>query len=453
MTPPYLQTHKRQQADAALGEFLGEIKHIQRTADTEGEIVVPFDVEKVVWVLVERAQHSDEFTQLTALAWLHDFVGLFGNQLVAHFDHFLDAVLPCLSHPNQRMSQVAEGTNRTLLSLDTKAETFDVVATIRVIKRHLEVCTRRAPSEAETSTTGRSHRSGTPHSDYSDHSQEGSPREQQGSLERTWLEALRWLSVLLDRNKNEVLSVLDDLLPLLFEATADGSEEVVLKALEVEASIAKGTSEFQRLVAALLDRFRGERGSELLRQRGSLVIRRLCALLGASKVFITVSTLLVREQDLPFASTMVQALNLILLTAPELKQPRDCLKGVYDLVRPSDGNSKSTSSEGHDQGQRDDPVELFESLYRSFSHSCCAVLSLCIHAGAYAHTCEVLDCLGTKLEVTSNQLLELDRLVQVRNGSTSARTRSYSGQSSPLCTHLTLLSLFPPLPCLLTAAP
>ena len=162
MTPPSLQTHKRQQADAALGEFLGEIKHIQRTADTEGEIVVPFDVEKVVWVLVERAQHSDEFTQLTALAWLHDFVGLFGNQLVAHFDHFLDAVLPCLSHPNQRMSQVAEGTNRTLLSLDTKAETFDVVATIRVIKRHLEVCTRRAPSEAETSTTGRSHRSGTP---------------------------------------------------------------------------------------------------------------------------------------------------------------------------------------------------------------------------------------------------------------------------------------------------
>ena len=173
----------------------------------------------------------------------------------------------------------------------------------------------------------------------------------------------------------------------------------------------------------------------------------------AAEVFITVSTLLVREQDLPFASTMVQALNLILLTAPELKQPRDCLKGVYDLVRPSDGNSKSTSSEGHDQGQRDDPVELFESLYRSFSHSCCAVLSLCIHAGAYAHACEVLDCLGTKLEVTSNQLLELDRLVQVRNGRTSARTRSYSGQSSPLCTHLTLLSLFPPLPCLLTAAP
>ena len=131
-----------------------------------------------------------------------------------------------------------------------------------------------------------------------------------------------------------------------------------------------------------------------------------------------------------------------------LLQPIQLVMQVLHLA-----DCRRRHKEGHDQGQRDDPVELFESLYRSFSHSCCAVLSLCIHAGAYAHACEVLDCLGTKLEVTSNQLLELDRLVQVRNGRTSARTRSYSGQSSPLCTHLTLLSLFPPLPCLLTAAP
>jgi len=157
-------------------------------------------------------------------------------------------------------------------------------------------------------------------------------------------------------------------------------------------------------VAALLDRFRGEKGTQLLQSRGSLVIRRLCALLGSEKVYSTVSTLLVKERDLPFASTMVQALNLILLTAPELKQPRDTLKNVYHLL-----HNHSTS----DHAQNERPKELFESLYRSFSHSCCAVLSLCLHAGAYSHACDILNCLGVELELTTQQLMEMDRLVQL----------------------------------------
>lgn len=442
----------RQQADAALGEFLGEIKTIQRTAESKKEIVVPFDVRSVVRILVERAKQADEFTQLTALAWLHDFVDLFGSQLLAYFDHLLDAVLPCLSHRNTRMSQVAESTNRILLQLDTSdrsggANAFDATATIRVIKRHLEVCTRVSihPSVPPTprdayltpSTTRRTPTSGSDHlSSVESQSLSSAERDLAHGVghhhhtngvggqamagaekdvgERTWLEALRWLSVLLERNKKEGLSMLDELLPLLFEATADGSEEVVLKALEVEAYIAKDTSEFQRLVAALLDRFRGERGTQLLQSRGSLVIRRLCALLGSAKVFITVSTLLVREQDLPFASTMVQALNLILLTAPELKQPRDLLKNVYHMFHPAPPGGAEAATALSEAGHGDHhPGELFEALYRSFSHSCCAVLSLCLHAGAYAHACEVLQCLGTQLEVTTHQLFELDRLVQL----------------------------------------
>ena len=117
---------------------------------------------------------------------------------------------------------------------------------------------------------------------------------------------------------------------------------------------------------------------QLLQSRGSLVIRRLCSLLGPEKVFTTVSHLLVREQDLPFASTMVQALNLILLTAPELKQPRNALKNVLGHPHhPTDaaggGSGGGNGGLVHTGGGHEKvptAVEMFEALYRSFSHSC-----------------------------------------------------------------------------------
>lgn len=49
-----------------------------------------------------------------------------------------------------------------------------------------------------------------------------------------------------------------------------------------------------------------------------LVVRRLAALLGAGPTLRLLSQLLEDEDDLPFASAMVQALNLILLTVPEV---------------------------------------------------------------------------------------------------------------------------------------
>ncbi len=65
-------------------------------------------------------------------------------------------------------------------------------------------------------------------------------------------------------------------------------------------------------------RFRGAGGGRLLQRRGVLVVRRLAALLGAVPTLRLLSQLLEDEQDLPFASAMVQALNLILLTVPEV---------------------------------------------------------------------------------------------------------------------------------------
>jgi vacuole morphology and inheritance protein 14 len=41
-------------------------------------------------------------------------------------------------------------------------------------------------------------------------------------------------------------------------------------------------------------------------RRGALIVRRLCVLLGAEKVYLEFSTILENEVDLDFASLMVQ---------------------------------------------------------------------------------------------------------------------------------------------------
>lgn len=45
-------------------------------------------------------------------------------------------------------------------------------------------------------------------------------------------------------------------------------------------------------------------------RRGALIVRRLCVLLGAEKVYREFSTILQTEGDLDFASTMVQVRSI-----------------------------------------------------------------------------------------------------------------------------------------------
>lgn len=72
------------------------------------------------------------------------------------------------------------------------------------------------------------------------------------------------------------------------------------------------------MLGALLERYRGEGGAVLLQRSGSGIIRRLCMHLGGRAVFRELAGVLAGERDLAFAAMLVQALNLILLTGPEV---------------------------------------------------------------------------------------------------------------------------------------
>nr|XP_020653526.1 protein VAC14 homolog [Pogona vitticeps] len=255
----------------------------------------------------------------------------------------------------------------------------------------------------------------------------------------TRIAVLKWLYHLYIKTPRKMFRHTDSLFPILLKTLSDESDEVILKDLEVLAEIAsspagqtegqgpadgaegpsghlelplpappktapagssgaKGmecspstptmNSYFHKFMINLLKRFSSER--KLLETRGAFIIRQLCLLLNAENIFHSMADILLREEDLKFASTMVHTLNTILLTSSELFQLRNQLK---DLKTPESHN-------------------LFCCLYRSWCHNPVTTVSLCFLTQNYKHAYDLIQKFGD-LEVTVDFLIEVDKLVQL----------------------------------------
>nr|GMD26592.1 protein VAC14 homolog [Ipomoea batatas] len=305
----------RQQADSALSEFLQEIKNspvrifilkITELFGYGGEhsfygMWKLANYGRMAEILVQRATAPDEFTRLTAVTWINEFVKLGGDQLVPYYADILGAILPCIADTEEK---------------------------IRV-----------------------------------------------------------------------VLVFLNDVFDTLLKALSDPSDEVVLLVLDVHACVAKDPQHFRQLVVFLVHNFRLDHS--LLEKRGALIVRRLCVLLDAERVYRELSTILEGESDLDFASMMVQALNLILLTSSELSELRDLLKQSLVNIAGKD---------------------LFLSLYASWCHSPMAIMSLCFLAQTYQHASSVIQSLVEE-DINVKFLVQLDKLVNLLETPTFAYLR------------------------------
>nr|GLL32876.1 protein VAC14 homolog [Ipomoea trifida] len=337
----------RQQADSALSEFLQEIKNSPSV-----------DYGRMAEILVQRATAPDEFTRLTAVTWINEFVKLGGDQLVPYYADILGAILPCIADTEEKIRVVARETNDELGSVADPAEGFDVGAILTVARRQLS-----------------------------------------SEFEATRIESLHWMTTLLTKHRMEVLVFLNDVFDTLLKALSDPSDEVVLLVLDVHACVAKDPQHFRQLVVFLVHNFRLDHS--LLEKRGALIVRRLCVLLDAERVYRELSTILEGESDLDFASMMVQALNLILLTSSELSELRDLLKQSLVNIAGKD---------------------LFLSLYASWCHSPMAIMSLCFLAQTYQHASSVIQSLVEE-DINVKFLVQLDKLVNLLETPTFAYLR------------------------------
>ncbi|KAJ3982058.1 vacuolar protein 14 C-terminal Fig4p binding-domain-containing protein [Lentinula detonsa] len=210
-------------------------------------------------------------------------------------------------------------------------------------------------------------------------------------FEETRVAALKWLIMLHQKAPRKILAMDDGTFPALLKTLSDSSEEVIKHDLQLLAQISSSSEEtyFKAFMMNLLELFSTDR--RLLETRGSLIIRQLCLNLNTERIYKTFAEILEKEDDLEFASVIVQKLNIILITSPELADFRKRLKSLET---------------------RQDGQALFTTLYRSWCHNAVAVFSLCLLAQAYEHASNLL-YIFADLEITVPMLVQIDKLVQL----------------------------------------
>ena len=374
----------RQAADSQLSDFLKEVRH---------STVLEFG--PLVSILVSQSLSKDRLNRLTAITWIQEIIHhphSGGDALLPHHADVLGAILYCISDSEEQISLVAERTNADLLSLvrDTRGDFR--------LSPLLSTLTDKFMTKDDVATK---------------------------------MASLRWINMLMEKRRGDMTEFVPQLMPVLLKTLSDASDTVVLFTLQVlarislgdggvgleddnvaledptnEGGLLKGTKDekhFRLVVNSVLGLFSSDR--ILLENRGSLVVRKLCVLLDSESVYILIAQVLSASCDaseegavsesvekgpskdqvdsvdrvsfsVEFVSTMVQTLNLILLTANELH-------GLRFLLSNALGRKSGDYTSVGRRTKTDDPVRVFEILFRCWCHSPVATFSLCLLARAY----------------------------------------------------------------------
>lgn len=400
----------RQAADSALSEFLREVS-----------VSTVMEFGPIVSILVIQCQSKERLNRLTSITWLaelihHPYSG--GDALLPYHAKVLSAIMSCISDGEVEIRLVAERTNDDLLTLvrDTEGE-FDLQPLLETLMQEL--------LEKEDVPTK--------------------------------LAVLRWINMLMEKRKMDMNAYIEELLPVLLRTLSDPNDQVVLLNLQVlsRISLARRTdsqevdipgietdeeteeARFQLVLNAILNLFAQDR--QLLETRGSLIVRKLCVLLNAKSVYIRMADALASYEisgdlansngkkkngmgcadpvTLEFVSTMVQTLNLILLTASELHDLRTILSRSF-LPRSLIDNDDENDSRSDERGMPPslvpaDGAKVFASLYHCWCHNPVATFSLCLLAQAFDLSFALVKRFSVMEDVSVGFLMQVDKLVQL----------------------------------------
>jgi hypothetical protein len=241
--------------------------------------------------------------------------------------------------------------------------------------------------------------------------------------EETRVAALSWLIMLHRKAPKKVLAFNDGTFPALLKTLSDPAEAVVTRDLQLLSQISKNSEDgyFTSFMVALMQLFSTDR--KLLEIRGNLIIRQLCINLQPERIYRTLADCIEKDEDIEFASIMVQNLNNNLITAPELAELRKRLRNL----------------------ESKDGQMFFVALFRAWCYNAVATFSLCLLAQAYEQAYNLLQIFAD-LEMTVNMLIQIDKLVQLLESPVfTCRTNSIQAKYrlANSCTDLRLQLLEP----------
>ncbi|KAL4798573.1 vacuolar protein 14 C-terminal Fig4p binding-domain-containing protein [Aspergillus venezuelensis] len=376
--------------------------------NTDGDWIpgqdVQIDYSKLLDILVGFVDTShDEEMQLTALRWIDSFFEISPEDILPFVPRLLDQILPAVSSSSPAVKDIALRANTSLLDY-----IFSLTLSEETPEDHRQTMASKLPKERASTPTSRSDLFGTD-------SRKASPRNSimsavpspppdldYGSIvtsltlqflsehESTRIAALSWLIMLHRKAPKKVAAFNDGIFPALLKTLSDTSETVVTKDLQLLSQISRNSEDtyFKSFMVNLLQLFSTDR--TLLEVRGNLIIRQLCLNLSPERIYRTLADCLEKEDDMEFASIMVQNLNNNLITAPELSELRKRLRNL-------------DSREGQ---------TFFVALFRSWCHNAVSTFSLCLLAQAYEQAYNLLQVFA-ELEMTINMLIQIDKLVQL----------------------------------------
>ncbi|ROV89324.1 hypothetical protein VMCG_09635 [Cytospora schulzeri] len=364
---------------------------------------------------------TDEDGLLESLKWIVEFLDICPEEVLPFTPKILAHLLPAMASGVESIRMAAARVNNALMDY--------VVSLSDEPELSLSQPASRAQLSAEQQEGGGGHssrpslsgsreldvRSPTPNFIKGQSSAEGTPRgptpapsnHPQADLdyaaavnsltllflndhEATRVAALTWLIMLHRKAPRKVLAFNDGTFPALLKTLSDPAEAVVTKDLQLLSQISRNSEDsyFTNFMVSLLQLFSTDR--RLLETRGNLIIRQLCVSLSAERIYRTLADCIEKEEDVEFASIMVQNLNNNLITAPELSELRKRLRNLES----KDGQT------------------FFVALFRSWCYNAVATFSLCLLAQAYEQAYNLLQVFA-ELEMTVNILIQIDKLVQL----------------------------------------
>ncbi|KAJ5174340.1 Protein VAC14 [Penicillium canariense] len=372
---------------------------------------VHIDNPKILDILVSFVDTSyEEEMQLTALRWIDAFFEISPEDILPFVPRLLTQVLPAMSSGSDSVRQAANRVNKSLLeyiySLSDDAPEELVQSSYKVpstapSKESMDRKSSEITSVDARKATQESSRAATPLSSIISTPLQPADLDYAAAVssltlqflnenEATRVAALSWLIMLHRKAPRKVVAFNDGTFPALLKTLSDPAEAVVTKDLQLLSQISRNSEDsyFTSFMVNLLQLFSTDR--HLLEVRGNLIIRQLCLNLSPERIYRTLADCLEKEEDIEFASIMVQNLNNNLITAPELSDMRKRLRNLDTR-----------------EGQM-----FFVALFRSWCHNAVSTFSLCLLAQAYEQAYNLLQIFA-ELEMTVNMLIQIDKLVQL----------------------------------------
>ena len=363
-------------------------------------------------------RQKEEEIGIVALRWIDSFFEISPEDILQFVPRLLSQVLPALSAQSDHVRTTAGRANRSLMdyivSFQGEASTESVVPPSSGIpsasakaadgqdRKQSPTNIKPAPVETEVQDEGKPLQAQlTPRSSQAPSPQPASDLDYAAAVnaltlqflnehEATRVAALGWLIMLHRKAPKKVLAFNDGTFPALLKTLSDPAEAVVTRDLQLLSQISKNSEDgyFTSFMVNLLQLFSTDR--KLLEVRGNLIIRQLCMNLMPERIYRTLADCLEKDEDIEFASIMVQNLNNNLITAPELADLRKRLRNL----------------------ESKDGQMFFVALFRSWCHNAVATFSLCLLAQAYEQAYHLLQIFA-ELEMTVNMLIQIDKLVQL----------------------------------------